>query len=243
MVQQFELLPALDISIGKAIRPEQGNLPDTPTQSNPADIIGGFLAAGSSWIHIVDLDQAFGTGTNQKLIQNLISSARGTHFQISGGIKDQNSFDSALSSGAHRINLASQALHDMSFVERVLSTNAYHVAFALDVEEGQVKPRGTSDGFGPWVDVVRQLERFGVKTINVTDVSRDGMMSGPNLDLVKEVAQVTSARVFSSGGVSSLSDLEKLIGLEECSGVILGKALYSGAVELSEALELVAHGR
>lgn len=239
MSTPFELLPALDISESWAVRPAKGQLDSGSTKVHPAEVLEQFIQAGAEWVHIVDLDQAFGRGNNQDLISKLVSLAPQIDFQISGGIQDQNSFSRALDSGAKRINVSSMSLADNAWLRKTIEKYREIVSFALDIQGALVMPRGSSDNFGSFEYVVDYLEDLEVKVICLTDVVTDGMLTGPNQSLIDRVSTLTSARLISSGGVATISQLISLLESTNCSGAIVGKAIQVGDFDLAQALEIV----
>lgn len=221
------------------LRPEQGEIRANSEFGQPARVVAEFADAGSKWIHIVDLDLAFKRGNNQKLIAEIIDEFPTTSFQISGGIAGQSTLDLARDSGARRVNIASQALQDKAWLASQFSDPEVELSFALDYFQGRVVARGTKEDFGELPKVLDFLLQAGCRLVSVTDVERDGMLTGPNLDLISEVSHYMQLPVISSGGISSLPDLEWLIDSENCSGAILGKAIYQNNFSLAQALELV----
>ena len=240
MSKIFQLYPAVDISHGKSIRLTGKEL-DLETSTQPQENVQSFKNSGASWIHIVDLDQAYGTGENQALIGEIIKSNSDCNFQISGGVRNEETFATAVSSGAGRINLSSQSLSDRDWLGEKIRAYSDQVSFALDVTDGVVQPRGTNLSLGELDEVLEFLAESGLKTIVVTDTLRDGMLTGPNLDLLSHVFEKTGLAVVASGGIASLSDLEALAQAEGVSGVVLGKALYQGLFTLEDAFSTVAN--
>ncbi|NBW73608.1 MAG: bifunctional 1-(5-phosphoribosyl)-5-((5-phosphoribosylamino)methylideneamino)imidazole-4-carboxamide isomerase/phosphoribosylanthranilate isomerase PriA [Microbacteriaceae bacterium] len=242
MSSPFQLLPALDISDSLAVRPIHGQLDRNSSKLPPVQVLETFIQAGATWVHVVDLDQALNRGNNQDLIATLISGAPEINFQISGGIRDHATFSRAISSGAKRVNLASQSLTERDWLQEVMSEHGDQISFALDVKGALVAPRGTSDNYGSFEYVVDFLEDLEVKVICLTDVTTDGMLSGPNLELIDRVSSLTSAQLISSGGVANLEHLRQLIDSPNCAGAIVGKAFQTGDLDLTAALDL-ANGR
>lgn len=241
MSASLNLIPAVDISSGKSVRLAQGELSSAAYEAEPSDIVKAFVNSGAEWVHLADLDQAFGRGQNQRTIVELVRSFPNLKFQLSGGIGDSKTLEQALSSAPARINLSSSSLSDLDWLEGSFRSHQEVLAFGLDYLDGRIVPRGSSKDFGSLHEVLSLLRTFGVSQYVVTDVSRDGMLSGPNLKLLSEVFDQTGAKIISSGGVSSLDDLESLKNLGFVSSVILGKALYVGNFSLEQALE-VANG-
>lgn len=235
----FELLPAIDVSNGESVRP--GNQKSQESFGSPIDIASGWISAGASWIHLVDLDAAYGKGENRKLITEVVSLCSGIQVQVSGGIRDQESLEAALQTGATRINLATSALMDMPWVQSTISNHGQKISVSLDVSDTRLVARGSGEDVGELELVLKQLEEFGCARYVVTDVTRDGSLNGPNLDLLERVLSQTTKPVIASGGIAELSDLEALVRLRPkgLAGAILGKALYVGRFSLEQALEAV----
>ena len=233
------LLPAIDVVDGQAVRLRQGEAGTETVYGRPVEVAHEFAETGAKWIHLVDLDAAFGRGSNVELLRQIIAEVP-INIELSGGIRDQRSLEQALESGARRVNLGTAALEDPEWTERVIAEFGDRVAVGLDVRGQTLAARGwTREGGDLW-EVLERLNQAGCSRYVVTDVKRDGMLNGPNVELLTAVAQRTTARIIASGGVSSLNDLEVLrtlvpLGIE---GAIVGKALYAGAFTLKEALEV-----
>ena len=238
-LSSFELLPAIDISNGLSVRPGTEN--SNESFGSPMDIASEWIASGAKWIHLVDLDAAYGKGENRKLISEVVSRCTGINVQISGGIRDQESLTAALQTRASRINLATSALMDMPWVESAISTHVKQISVSLDVSGSRLVARGSGDDVGELEPVLQQLEDLGCARYVVTDVKRDGSLNGPNLELLEQVLSLTGKPVIASGGIAELSDLEALVGLRSkgLAGAILGKALYVGRFSLEQALKVV----
>jgi 1-(5-phosphoribosyl)-5-[(5-phosphoribosylamino)methylideneamino] imidazole-4-carboxamide isomerase/N-(5'phosphoribosyl)anthranilate isomerase len=239
-LSSFELLPAIDVSNGLSVRP--GNKNPNESFGSPMDIASDWLTSGANWIHLVDLDAAYGKGENRKLISEVVSRCTGINVQISGGIRDQESLTAALQTRASRINLATSALMDMPWVESVISTHGNQISVSLDVSGSRLVARGSGEDVGDLEPVLQQLEDLGCARYVVTDVKRDGSLNGPNLELLEQVLSLTSKPVIASGGIAELSDLEALVVLRSkgLAGAILGKALYIGRFSLEQALKVVS---
>ena len=233
------LLPAIDVVDGQAVRLRQGEAGTETVYGRPVEVAHEFAETGAKWIHLVDLDAAFGRGSNVELLRQIIAEVP-INIELSGGIRDQRSLEQALESGARRVNLGTAALEDPEWTERVIAEFGDRVAVGLDVRGQTLAARGwTREGGDLW-EVLERLNQAGCSRYVVTDVKRDGMLNGPNVELLTAVAQRTTAPIIASGGVSSLNDLEVLrtlvpLGIE---GAIVGKALYAGAFTLKEALEV-----
>ena len=239
MNQKLELLPAIDVKDGLAVRLVQGELSATSKYGNPLDVAAEFVVAGAEWIHLVDLDAAFGTGSNHVLIEEVIKSVD-LKVELSGGIRDDATLRRALATGCTRVNLGTAALENPEWTARVISEFGSRIAVGLDVRGHTLAARGWTQEGGNLFEILERLERDGCSRYIVTDVTKDGTLKGPNLELLREVCAVTEKPVVASGGVSSLQDLIAIraltaIGVE---GAIVGKALYAGAFTLPEALEV-----
>jgi 1-(5-phosphoribosyl)-5-[(5-phosphoribosylamino)methylideneamino] imidazole-4-carboxamide isomerase/N-(5'phosphoribosyl)anthranilate isomerase len=239
---RLELLPAVDVANGRAVRLVQGEAGTETGYGDPLDAAADWARQGAEWLHLVDLDAAFGRGENTAVLRDVIEQVRGVRVELSGGIRDDASLERALESGATRVNLGTAALEDPAWTERAIATYGDRIAVGLDVRGTTLAARGwTREGGDLW-EVLDRLEAAGCARYVVTDVARDGTLTGPNLDLLRSVLARTGKPVVASGGVSSLDDLRALAGLvpEGLEGAIVGKALYAGAFTLVEALEAVS---
>jgi phosphoribosyl isomerase A len=240
----FTLLPAVDVADGRAVRLVQGEAGTETNYGEPLDAALQWQRDGAEWIHLVDLDAAFGRGSNRELLARVIGELD-VKVELSGGIRDDASLEAALATGCARVNLGTAALEDPEWCAKAIAAHGEKIAVGLDVritELGhRVKGRGwTSDGGDLW-EVLDRLDRDGCSRYVVTDVSKDGTLKGPNLELLSEVCARTDAPVIASGGVSSVDDLVALSKLSRdgVEGTIIGKALYAGAFTLPEALAAV----
>ncbi|MGW4209933.1 bifunctional 1-(5-phosphoribosyl)-5-((5-phosphoribosylamino)methylideneamino)imidazole-4-carboxamide isomerase/phosphoribosylanthranilate isomerase PriA [Lentzea sp. NPDC004789] len=240
----FTLLPAVDVADGKAVRLVQGEAGTETNYGEPLDAALQWQRDGAEWIHLVDLDAAFGRGSNRELIARVVGELD-VRVELSGGIRDDASLEAALATGCARVNLGTAALEDPEWCAKAIAAHGEKIAVGLDVritEQGhRVKGRGwTSDGGDLW-EVLDRLDRDGCARYVVTDVSKDGTLTGPNLELLSEVCARTDAHVIASGGVSTVDDLVALAKLSRdgVEGSIIGKALYAGAFTLPEALAAV----
>ena len=236
---RLELLPAIDVKGGKAVRLVQGELSAESQYGDPREVALEFLAAGAEWIHLVDLDAAFGIGSNAELLEEVIKSVD-LRVELSGGIRDDASLRRALATGCERVNLGTAALEDPEWTAKAISEFGDRIAVGLDVRGHTLAARGWTREGGDLFETIERLDRDGCSRYIVTDVAKDGTLTGPNLELLKEVCAATSKPVVASGGVSSLADLQAIksltsIGVE---GSIVGKALYAGAFTLREAIEV-----
>lgn len=235
------LLPAVDVADGQAVRLAQGDARSATTHGDPLEVALALQAAGAEWIHLVDLDLAFGRGSNADLLARVVGTLD-VDVQMSGGITGESTLAAALATGCSRVNISTAALRDLEWCTRIVAEHAERVAVALDVRGTTLSPRGGVGECGELFDVLERLDRAGCARYVVTDVERDGMLNGPNLDLLRDVCAATDAAVVASGGVGSLDDLRALASLEwlGVEGAVVGKALYSGAFTLEEALKVVS---
>ncbi|MET0716287.1 bifunctional 1-(5-phosphoribosyl)-5-((5-phosphoribosylamino)methylideneamino)imidazole-4-carboxamide isomerase/phosphoribosylanthranilate isomerase PriA [Mycetocola miduiensis] len=236
------LLPAVDVADGKAVRLTQGEAGTETNYGDPVDAASDWATQGAEWIHLVDLDAAFGRGSNSGVIRKVIKQVRGVNVELSGGIRDDASLEAALATGVKRINLGTAALENPEWAANVIGQYGEAIAVGLDVRGTTLAARGwTKDGGDLWT-VIDRLEQAGCARYVVTDVTKDGTLQGPNIELLRQVLERTNRPVVASGGVSSLDDLVALrslvpLGLE---GAIVGKALYAGAFTLAEALDVAS---
>jgi len=237
--KKLELLPAIDVKGGLAVRLVQGELSAESQYGLPIEVAHEFVQAGAEWIHLVDLDAAFGIGSNAALLEEVIKSVE-IKVELSGGIRDDESLRRALATGCTRVNLGTAALEDPEWTARVISEFGDRIAVGLDVRGHTLAARGWTKAGGDLFETIERLDRDGCSRYIVTDVAKDGTLTGPNLSLLREVCAATSKPVVASGGVSTLDDLVALreltaIGVE---GAIVGKALYAGAFTLEAALSV-----
>jgi len=233
------LLPAVDVRDGKAVRLVKGELSAETQYGAPLDAALAFQNSGAEWIHLVDLDAAFGTGSNHELLRDVVSRLD-LNVELSGGIRDEESLERALATGCERVNLGTAALESPEWTASVIARFGEKIAVGLDVRGQTLAARGWTKDGGDLFETLERLDREGCARYVVTDVNKDGTLQGPNSDLLSKVCERTNRPVIASGGVSSLEDLSKLrelvdIGVE---GAIVGKALYAGAFTLEEALEV-----
>jgi 1-(5-phosphoribosyl)-5-[(5-phosphoribosylamino)methylideneamino] imidazole-4-carboxamide isomerase/N-(5'phosphoribosyl)anthranilate isomerase len=238
----LELLPAVDVSGGLAVRLTQGDTQTEESFGSPMDAAQTWISAGAEWIHLVDLDAAFERGNNQAVIQEVVARCEEVKIQLSGGIVDQHSLDAALATGATRVNIATPALAKIDWVKQAISEFGDRIAIGLDVRGSTLIGRGSSKEIGELQEILAQLEQAGCARYIVTDVAKDGMLQGPNLELLSQVLARTNSPVVASGGISSLEDISKLCELvsEGLEGAILGKALFAKRFSLEQALELAS---
>ena len=234
------LLPAVDVASGQAVRLVQGKAGTETSYGDPLDAALAWQQAGAEWIHLVDLDAAFGRGENRKVLAE-VTGRVDVQVELSGGIRDDLSLEAALATGCARVNIGTAALEDPQWCARAIAKYGERVAVGLDVRGTTLAARGWTEEGGELYDVLARLDRDGCARYVVTDVGRDGTMTGPNLDLLRGVTEATDRPVVASGGVSSLDDLRAIATLvpDGVEGAIVGKALDAGAFTLPEALDAV----
>jgi phosphoribosylanthranilate isomerase len=237
----LQLLPAVDVAVGQAVRLVQGEAGSETSYGDPLAAALAWQEAGAAWVHLVDLDAAFGRGSNRELLADVVGRLD-VDVELSGGIRDDESLDRALATGCRRVNLGTAALEDPEWTAGAIARHGDRIAVGLDVRGTTLAARGwTRDGGDLWATLER-LDRDGCARYVVTDVTKDGTLRGPNLDLLREVCARTDRPVVASGGVSSLDDVAALrtlvpLGVE---GAIVGKALYAQAFTLPEALAVAS---
>ena len=238
------LLPAVDVANGKAVRLLKGQAGTETDYGDPLDAARDWVEAGARWIHLVDIDAAFGRGSNAELLARIVGEV-GVKVELSGGIRDDASLTRALEAGAARINLGTAALEDPEWTERVISDHGDLIAVGLDVRGSTLAARGwTREGGNLW-ETLERLNAAGCSRYVVTDVTRDGTLTGPNLELLRAVASFSPAPVVASGGIARLEDIAALADLvpQGIDSAIIGKALYSGAFTLQQALAVADGAR
>jgi len=231
------LLPAVDVSEGQAVQLVQGRLGTEKTFGDPRAAAERWQDAGAEWIHLVDLDAAFGRGSNAELIAEITTHLR-VEVELSGGIRDDDTLERALATGCRRVNIGTAALERPEWCEEVIAAYGDRIAIGLDVRGTRLAARGWTQEGGELDATLDRLDRAGCSRFVVTDVASDGMLTGPNLDLLRHVCERTDAPVVASGGISTLEDLVALrelvpLGVE---GAIIGTALYVGHFTIEEAL-------
>lgn len=235
----LELLPAVDVKGGTAVRLVQGELSKETNYGKPLDAALDFQKSGAEWIHLVDLDAAFGIGSNAELLAEVIG-VLDIKVELSGGIRDDESLRKALATGCARVNLGTAALENPEWTSQVIAEFGDRIAVGLDVRGNVLSARGWTRDGGDLFETIQRLDSDGCARYVVTDVTKDGTLAGPNLELLKSVCAATKAPVVASGGISNLSDIENLVTLRSIGveGAIVGKALYAGAFTLEQALEI-----
>jgi 1-(5-phosphoribosyl)-5-[(5-phosphoribosylamino)methylideneamino] imidazole-4-carboxamide isomerase/N-(5'phosphoribosyl)anthranilate isomerase len=239
-VSGLTLLPAVDVAGGQAVRLVQGAMGTETSYGDPLDAALAWQRAGAEWIHLVDLDAAFGKGSNANILAKVVELVDAA-VELSGGIRDDESLARALATGCERVVIGTAALEQPDWVSRVIDRHGDRIAVGLDVRGTRLAARGWTTLGGELLDVLARLESDGCQCYVVTDVSRDGTLTGPNLDLLAQVCGLTDRPVIASGGVSSVDDLRAIAGLVPAgvTGAIVGKALYARVFTLQEALAAV----
>ncbi|MFI6814678.1 bifunctional 1-(5-phosphoribosyl)-5-((5-phosphoribosylamino)methylideneamino)imidazole-4-carboxamide isomerase/phosphoribosylanthranilate isomerase PriA [Nonomuraea sp. NPDC050328] len=231
------LLPAVDVAAGRAVRLVRGEAGTETVHGSPLDAALAWQAAGARWVHLADLDAAFGRGSDHDLLAE-VTARLDVPVDLSGGVHDDASLKAALATGCARVTLSTAALEDRAWCREVVAEHGDRVAAGLDVRGTTLAPRGASREGGDLWEALAFLEAAGCSRYVVTDVTKDGTLRGPNLALLREVCARTARPVIASGGVASLDDLRALAALP-IEGAIVGKALYARAFTLEEALAAV----
>ena len=239
-MKALEIFPAIDVKDGVAIRLTKGELNNQSKYGDPLEVANEFVKSGVNWIHLVDLDAAFGIGDNSEILALIIKNIN-IKIQLSGGIKDEQSLNKALATGCSRINIATSALEQLDWVESVIHKHGDKICVSLDINGKVLSPRSSNKSGGDLFQVITRLDKARCARYVLTDVNRDGALNGPNLELLKEVTSFTKTPIVASGGVSSLNDVKSLMQLtnQGVEAVIIGKALYTGAFTLTQALATV----
>ncbi len=236
---RLELLPAVDIADGRAVQLVQGVAGTGGEYGDPLAAALAWQEAGAEWLHLVDLDAAFGRGSNRAVIDEIVGRLD-LQVELSGGIRDAASLETALATGCRRVNVGTAALEDPEWTAAAVAEHGDRIAVGLDVRGTTLAARGwTRDGGDLWETLAR-LDREGCARYVVTDVNKDGMLAGPNVELLQQVCSRTDRPVVASGGVSTLDDLRVLRTLVPAGveGAIIGSALYRGAFTLPDALDV-----
>jgi len=238
-VANLVLLPAVDVQDGRAVQLTQGVAGSEKVFGDPLEAALRWQGAGAEWLHLVDLDAAFGRGSNADITARIASEV-GMSVELSGGIRDDASLERALATGARRVNIGTAALEDPEWCDRIIGEHGDRIAIGLDVRGTRLAARGWTREGGELWEVLDRLEAAGCQRYVVTDVASDGMLSGPNLELLASVCDRTSAKVVASGGVSTLDDIRALRAMVDrgVEGAIIGTALYVGNFTLVDALAI-----
>jgi phosphoribosylanthranilate isomerase len=241
VVTTLELLPAVDVIEGQAVQLVQGVSGSEKAFGDPLEAALRWQEGGAEWLHLVDLDAAFGRGSNADLLARIVDAVD-MKVEMSGGIRDDASLDRAMATGCRRVNIGTAALEDPDWCAKAIATYGDRVAVGLDVRGRTLAARGWTRDGGDLYEVLARLDSEGCARYVVTDVNKDGMLAGPNLQLLRDVCAATDRPVVASGGVTTLDDLRALAGLADAGveGAIIGTALYAGNFTLPEALAAVA---
>ena len=238
----LQLLPAVDVAGGRAVRLVGAREGSAADHGDPLAVALSWQAAGAAWVHLVDIDAAFGRGSNHPLLRQIVEALE-VDVQLSGGIRDEESLRSALATGCTRVNLSTAALADLDWVVDAIRRYGPRIAVGLDVLAGRLVARGSGADVGEPHAAVTALDSAGCARYIVTDVTRDGALSGPNVALLRTICSLTTRPVVASGGIGSLADIVVLRALlpDGVEGAILGQALYTGAFTLTAALTIAGH--
>ena len=236
------MLPAVDVQGGQAVQLVQGVAGTQKEFGDPLAAALRWQEGGASWLHLVDLDAAFGRGSNADLLRDIVGRLD-LNVELSGGIRDDETLQRALSTGARRVNIGTAALENPQWCDRVVGTYGDRVAIGLDVRGENLAARGWTTEGGPWMETLDRLVTAGCQRFIVTDVNSDGMLTGPNTELLTAVARRSGRKVIASGGIANLDNLRDLRALVDdgIEGAIIGTALYVGRFTLADALA-VAEG-
>lgn len=239
----LNVIPAIDIKGARAVRLKQGKKDHVTDYGDPVERAYEFQRAGAEWLHVVDLDAAFGEGSNWKIVESIVKQID-IKVEVSGGIRDDRSLDRALSSGSHRVTIGTAAMENPAWIAEKFEDLAEKIIVALDIRDGRVATRGWTEETVPYREAIKRLDGAGCLRYMVTDISKDGTLTGPNLSLLEDVASNTESFVIASGGVALLEDIASLrhlvaLGIE---GAVIGKALYEGVFTLAEAIEVAERG-
>lgn len=242
MLDKLVLLPAIDIAGGQTVR-ITGSEIDSESFESPITVAHSFVAAGADWIHLVDLDAAYAKGFNRELISQVVSATPAVKIELSGGIKDDESLAFAISSGAARVNLGTGALEKIDWIEQVITSYGDRIVIGLDYRGTTLAARGENALGSDLFETVRRLDQLGCFRYILTDVTKDGMLQGPNISTLKQVLEITDRPVIASGGIASLEDISQLRALvgDGLEGAILGKALYAQKFTLAQALAIAGY--
>jgi phosphoribosylformimino-5-aminoimidazole carboxamide ribotide isomerase len=236
----MKIYPAIDILGGKAVRLKQGRAADATVYGQPLDMARQWVQKGADWLHVVDLDGAFeGKPKNIDLLRDMAAAVPMAKIQVGGGVRSMSVVESLLDAGIQRVVLGTAAVQDQDFVKNALAERTKHIAIGIDARDGKVRVSGwTEESNIGAIDLARRLQDLGAHLVIYTDIARDGILTGPNVTATKQMLDSTELSVIASGGVSSLADVEELSQLDapRLDGVIIGKALYEGLIQLEEAL-------
>ena len=236
----MKIYPAIDILGGKAVRLKQGRLSEATIYGEPLEMAAKWVGKGAEWLHVVDLDGAFeGAPKNIDVLRNMAAAVPSAKIQVGGGIRGMATVESLLDAGIQRVVLGTAAVQNQDFVKNALVERMHNIAIGIDARDGNVRVSGwTLDSNIGAIELARRLEDLGARLVIYTDIARDGVLEGPNVEATKEMLDKTNLSVIASGGVSSIADVRRLSELDNwrLEGVIIGKALYEGRFRIEEAL-------
>lgn len=243
-MEKLQLLPAVDVQAGQAVQLVQGVAGTQKEFGDPLEAALRWQRGGAEWLHLVDLDAAFGRGSNAELLRGIVGKLD-LNVEISGGIRDDESLARALATGARRVNIGTAALENPQWCDRIIAEHGDKVAIGLDVRGENLAARGWTTEGGPWTETLDRLVAAGCERFVVTDVNADGMLTGPNVELLTAVARRSGKKVIASGGIATLQNLRDLRALvpDGIEGAIIGTALYVGRFTLEEALAVASEGQ
>jgi phosphoribosylformimino-5-aminoimidazole carboxamide ribotide isomerase len=236
----MKIYPAIDILGGKAVRLVQGRKHDATVYGDPIEMAAKWVGKGADWLHVVDLDGAFeGAPRNLPVLREMARAVPATKIQVGGGVRNMSVVETLLDAGIARVVLGTAAVQDQDFVKRALAEQQNKVAIGIDARDGNVRVSGwTEDSQIKAIDLARKLHQLGARLVIYTDISRDGVLEGANVEATRDMIDKTELSVIASGGVSSMLDLQRLANINHprLDGVIIGKALYEGRIQIEEAL-------
>ena len=237
----MKIYPAIDILGGKAVRLKQGRANEATVYGDPIEMALKWVGKGAEWLHVVDLDGAFeGRPKNIALLREMAASVPHAKIQTGGGVRSMAVVESLLDAGIQRVVLGTAAVQDQAFVKQALAERTHNIAVGIDAREGNVQVSGwTEDSHIAAIDLARKLQDLGARLVIYTDIARDGVLEGPNIEATMEMLENTHLSVIASGGVATVADVRSLSGLHHwrrLDGVIIGKALYEGRFQFEEAL-------
>jgi phosphoribosylanthranilate isomerase len=233
------VIPAIDIKNGKAVRLHQGKIEQESIYGDPVEQAYDFERTGARWLHVVDLDAAFGTGSNRDIVEAILQNVD-ISVEVSGGIRDTPSLERALATGAHRVILGTAAIENPEWSEEMIDRFGEKIVIGLDLKDGEVAVRGWTETGGGIDEILLRFNKAGCARYVITDISKDGTLAGPNLKLLSEITGATGAKVIASGGIGTLEDIAAIRSMVTAGveGAIIGKALYEGAFTVAEAIEV-----
>jgi phosphoribosylformimino-5-aminoimidazole carboxamide ribotide isomerase len=236
----MRIYPAIDILNSKAVRLTQGHRDQATVYGDPIEMAAKWVSKGADWLHVVDLDGAFeGKPRNLNLLRDMARAVPNAKIQVGGGIRSMSIVESLLDAGIQRVVLGTAAVHDQEFVKNAIEMQPHNVAIGIDARDGKVQVAGWTEAseLGA-IELARKLQDIGARLVIYTDISRDGVLKGPNVEATREMLEHTEVAVIASGGVSSVADVRHLSEIDHwrLDGVIIGKALYEGLITVEEAM-------